>query len=63
MGEVETSRVLYAKRSRTHKEEQDLSEQPVARRGNEKRRREADAYMNLLEGKWTFRDFHKIQNV
>ena len=51
MDEVATSRVLSAKRSRTHQEEQELSEQPVARRDNEKRRRKADAYMNFVANK------------
>ena len=51
MDVVETSRVLSAKRSRTCQEEQDLSEQPVARRDTEKRRRKADAYMNFVANK------------
>ena len=53
MDEVATPRVLSAKRSRTHQEDQDLSEQPVVRRDIDKCRRKADAYMNFVANKET----------
>ena len=51
MDEVATSRVMSAKRSRNHQDEQESSEQPVERGAFEERRRKADAYMNFVANK------------
>ena len=45
MDEVATSRVMSAKRSRNHQDEQESSEQPVERRDLDKRRK---AFMNFV---------------